>query len=159
MGTYKVNIASLPEWAGKLVGRRKADVLAAIRKTVYVAGQQIIQQEIDATKPYKPVDRGDYRRGWKYAELPDGARLYNATVQASVIERGRRPGSMPPLTPLMRWAQRKFGSDEHAAMGIAWAVALKQMLEGTPGMLVLKRAKDRLVPLVFKNVSRAMGGG
>ena len=158
MGTYKINIASLPEWAGKMVGGRKSDVIAAIRRTVYVAGQQIVQEEIDNTKPHKPVDRGDYRRGWKYAELPDGARLYNADPKASTIEDGRRPGTMPPVTALARWAERKFGADEHSAMGIAWAIALKMLFEGTPGMFVLKRTKDRLVPLVFKNVNRAMGG-
>jgi hypothetical protein len=159
VGTYKVNIATLPEWAGKLVGMRKSAVISAIRRTVYVAGQQIVQQEIDATKPYKPVDRGDYRRGWRYTELPDGARLHNGTVQAAVIERGRRPGTMPPISALARWAARKFGADDQKAMGIAWAIGLKQMLLGTPGMFVLKRTMKRLVPIVNKNVDRAMGGG
>lgn len=159
--SYTVNIAKLGGWASGLIDTRKERVVQTIRRVVYVAGQQIVQEEIDNTKPHKPVDRGDYRRGWRYTEIKDGARLYNGDPKASIIEYGRRPGTMPPVGVLARWVMRKavFGvADESAAYGIAMAIALKHMVEGTPGMRVLKRTMDRLIPIVNKAADRTMAG-
>lgn len=44
---------------------------------------------------------------------------------------GRKPGNMPPIEPLIKWAQAKFGVDYDAAKGIAWGTAKKIQKEGT----------------------------
>lgn len=44
---------------------------------------------------------------------------------------GGNPGSMPPIEPLIKWAQAKFGVDYNTAKGIAWGTAKKIQNEGT----------------------------
>lgn len=44
---------------------------------------------------------------------------------------GRRPGAMPPIAPLERWAQVKLGLSGTAAKSAAFAIAKKIASEGT----------------------------
>lgn len=44
---------------------------------------------------------------------------------------GRKPGKMPPVEPLIRWAQAKFGVDYQTATQIAWGTAKKIQQDGT----------------------------
>jgi hypothetical protein len=39
------------------------------------------------------------------------------------LDTGRGPGKMPPIEPLIRWAENKFGVDEEEATSIAWGTA------------------------------------
>src|SRR5512145_2840339 len=47
------------------------------------------------------------------------------------LDTGRGPGKFPPIEPLIRWAQNKFGVDEVEARGIAFVVARKIANLGT----------------------------
>jgi hypothetical protein len=47
------------------------------------------------------------------------------------LDTGRGPGKPPPIDPLIRWAQNKFGVDEVEAKSIAFAVAKKIAYLGT----------------------------
>src|SRR5699024_9891814 len=44
---------------------------------------------------------------------------------------GRKPGNMPPVEPLIRWAKAKFGVGDREATSIAWGTAHKIAQEGT----------------------------
>ena len=66
----------------------------------YVADKQarsIIDAKLMATRPHPPVDRGLYRRGWKWKKTKKGALIMNFTPQAAVMETGRRRGKYPPF--------------------------------------------------------------
>jgi hypothetical protein len=86
---------------------RRASVIKAVRVTVKTNGERLVQEEVDKTQPHVPVDRGTYRRGFKAADLPDGAVLYNHALYAAVLEFGRRPGKFPPLRAIEEWVARK----------------------------------------------------
>ena len=45
-----------------------------------------------------------YIQGWRVQKTTTGALLYNPVRHAYFVEVGRRPGTMPPLDPLVRWA-------------------------------------------------------
>lgn len=44
---------------------------------------------------------------------------------------GRRPGKMPPIAPILKWVQAKFGLTGQSAMSRAYAVAHTIAEEGT----------------------------
>jgi hypothetical protein len=47
------------------------------------------------------------------------------------LDTGRGPGKFPPITPLIKWAQSKFGVDEKEAKSIAFLVGRKISELGT----------------------------
>lgn len=47
------------------------------------------------------------------------------------LAKGRAPGKMPPIAPLIKWAQAKFSVGEKEATSIAWGVAKKIQQSGT----------------------------
>ena len=47
------------------------------------------------------------------------------------LAKGRRPGSMPPIAPLEKWVNAKFGIHGTQAKSIAFAIAKKIEKEGT----------------------------
>ena len=90
--------------------RRMAAALPeAIERGMRDAGLQLqgrlVQREIAATTPYKPVDQGQYKAGWTSFEVPGGLAVGNKSKQALWIERGRQPGPVP-LAPLYEWVRR-----------------------------------------------------
>lgn len=87
-----IDLKDIGAWPGQVVREKRSELLTAVRTAIKVDGPVIIQATIDATKPNPPVDRATYRRNWKCRNIPNGARLYNSTVQASILEDGRRPG-------------------------------------------------------------------
>ena len=47
------------------------------------------------------------------------------------LKNGRKPGKMPPIAPLERWAQVKLGLRGKQALSAAFAIAKKIAAEGT----------------------------
>jgi len=79
-----------------------------IRRTVKLHGPRLVQEEIQGVSPRKPVDRGTYRRAFRFEDIPHGAMVYNFAPHAPIIELGRRPGArMPPLAEILAWVKRK----------------------------------------------------
>ena len=87
-----IDIKDIGSWPGQVVSQKRTELMDAVRTAIKVDGPAIVQATIDATKPTAPVDRGTYRRNWKCRNIPNGARLYNSSTQAPIIEDGRRPG-------------------------------------------------------------------
>lgn len=83
-------------------------VVEIIRREVKVKAPRIIQREIAASAPRQPVDRGTYRRSFRFEDVRGGATMYNFSPHAPIIEAGRRPGArMPPLDVILEWVRRK----------------------------------------------------
>lgn len=145
--------------------KRVAAAVAAVRRTVKVNGPRIVQASIDETSP-APVDRGTYRRSWRYDDLPNGAQITNSVPYASVIEGGRRPGArQPPTEALVGWVKRKGlvkgrgKSADAEARGVAFIIARAIAKRGLPAKGVLKRALERLRTEVEEAVRAALAGG
>lgn len=63
---------------------------------------------------------------------------------ADVIEFGRTPGTMPPVSPLIAWVRRKgIARNETEAKSIAWAISKKIEREGTMPRPFLTPAVDK----------------
>jgi hypothetical protein len=95
---------------GALVSRipkeRHKSAVRAIRSTMNTRARVIVREEINGTKPRPPVDRGSYTASWKAENVEDGGKIFSTSLYASVIDQGRRPGTMPPIGPLMGWVHR-----------------------------------------------------
>ena len=89
-----------------MVGKYHAEIVKQIQVSVKMHGPAIIQAIIDGTRPYPPVNTGEYRRAWKVRSISNGALVFNPTKQAGIIENGRRPGfgvSREGQEALARW--------------------------------------------------------
>jgi len=96
-----------------------------------------------------PVDQGALRQSIT-GEVLGGAveslqarvfsDLSEEEVYPSVMEFGRKAGSMPPPSALERWVHLKLGVPEHLAAGVAFVVARAIGRHGIPGKFFFKRA-------------------
>jgi hypothetical protein len=89
-----------------MVGKYHAEIVKQIQVSVKMHGPAIIQAIIDGTRPYPPVNTGEYRRAWKVRSISNGALIFNPTKQAGIIGNGRRPGfgvSREGQEALARW--------------------------------------------------------
>lgn len=127
--------------------------LEAVRDLGLELQSRLVQEEIDATHPHKPVDQSQYRGSWRGTKTKDGYLVYNLAKHALWIERGRRPGGKPGaiFRFLLPWAKRK-----RLAPGIAWAVAVKIAMRGYKPRWVLKRATKRAVDLLPHRLRAAL---
>ncbi|PHS70532.1 MAG: hypothetical protein COB22_07860 [Cycloclasticus sp.] len=79
---------------------------------------------------------------------------------AESVERGRKPGNMPPITDLSQWVKRKLGlSDPKRIKAVSWAIAKKIARQGTKAQPFVQPVIDsgfpqrRLNQLANKGVS------
>lgn len=98
---------------------------------------------------------GTYRRSWRTASIPGGARLFNLARYADVIERGRRRGSaMPPLAAVERWAKLKLHLSKDEARRAAFPIARAIARRGLRGRYVMRRAKPEVTRVVVDEMRR-----
>lgn len=69
-------------------------------------------------------------------------------VYPAVIERGRRPGKMPPPSALYRWVQLKLGVPAGQVRGVAFAIARQIGRRGLKGKRVMAQGFQSAKPLV-----------
>jgi hypothetical protein len=146
--------------------------VAAIQTTTAMEGPRIAQQEVDATKPFPPVDRAEYRRHFEAYFTRWGAVFVNSSAHAPFVEKGRKPGRWPPRDIIERWVRRKFsgqmkevgrrrrgarGMRDRWARGMAFVIARKIGTRGIEGKNVMARTELRLTPLVTEAMVRALG--
>ena len=137
-------------------GKTMEDAVAVIRRTVKLHGPRLVQEEIEKIQPYKPVDRGTYRRNFKFEDVPNGATVYNFAPHAAVVEWGRRPGQKaPPIAVIAEWVRRKGlvggkpgKGNPSAIRQAAFLIARAIRRRGIPGHHVLALAARRLDPIV-----------
>lgn len=81
--------------------------LEVIRRVVKLEGPRAVEAEFSALTQ-APVDRGTYRRDFRFENTKDGATMYNFALYAAIIEWGRRPGAKaPPIQAIFEWVKRK----------------------------------------------------
>lgn len=69
------------------------------------------------------------------------------------VEIGSKP-HMPPVQPLIDWAEHKLGADPAEAIGIGFAVARKIKKHGTEGVHMFEKALDRTAPQIERIYQR-----
>lgn len=80
-------------------------------------------------------------RGTLYMKPEDqgmAAWVVSPLAYAPHVERGRKPGTMPPVEPLERWGHVVLGKD-----GLGWALAITIKKKGTKAQPFLKPAVEQ----------------
>jgi hypothetical protein len=124
-------------------------------RSAALRGVGFVTEEIDASKPYPPVNFGQLRQSTKWAPLPKGAQVFNDAPHFPFMEYGTRP-HFPPVAPLIVWATRKFGVDEAEAEAIAWAVAKKIAKEGIEPRGFFARGIARMQAITTDEISHEL---
>jgi hypothetical protein len=83
-------------------------VPSAARLGLYSAGLRLVSDlQSDASLPF---DKGHYKAGWRVQQTPQGADIYNVTLQGLLIEEGVRGANVKigraMIGALMEWAKR-----------------------------------------------------
>jgi hypothetical protein len=123
----------------KMPKERHAAAVRAIRVTMRTRARVVFHEEILATKPRPPFDRGEFDRSGKVIPIDDGARFFSSSPYASVINRGRRPGTWPNITALMGWVKRHNLVEKSPEKARAWAAAKSTFM----GFLAAQRMSAR----------------
>jgi hypothetical protein len=107
-----------------------------------------------ATGVQGAVNYGRYKMGWRAVRIPEGAKVYNQTPYAGIIEYGRRPKypGKEGVNALHRWVQRKFSLSEYEAKPIARAIAWRLRKQALRPRLVMTGDLQKMVELVTKEV-------
>lgn len=146
----KIHLADYPKWVERMGERAKA----AVKRGLYSGAMRCIQELQRSTEAVGAVNTGEYRRRWKAAPTEKGARVYNDSVQAGPLERGRRPGTMPPLAAIEKWAMRKLHLDEKAAKKAAYPIAKAIKANGLKPRMVMGRIRIKMATIVREEVRR-----
>ncbi len=148
-----------------------------------IRGVQVIQTQIIPTLVPRPVDRGIYRAGWRYAVLLEGdtvagGEIFNSEPVAAFIEKGVRAENvkigMALINALAEWALRKglvskkvtkkrsAAAVANEARSAAWAIALSMKKRGIfqqgKGFHVLGKLlmQDRMPAIMQAEIARAL---
>lgn len=145
-----------------LAARFPAAAEAAMRDGAQRLKGDLVQSAIASSTPHPPVDMAQYKAGFRSADVPGGAHVFNITKQAEWIERGRGKGKVP-LAPIIEWVRR------HPTMwksGVATQrAAIRRGLrasktKGIPVTVDAKHvsglAKDRAIVEVAQAVARSI---
>ena len=88
-------------------GRGFPHVVVRAFQRAAIDGRGAVVRETAKAQPFPAVDTGAFMRSWIVEKHNHGAIIGNDTLQAPIMEGGRRPG-MPPVDPLIQWAYRKM---------------------------------------------------
>ena len=123
-------------------------------------------------RPYPKVATGNLVRSIDY-RLKETANMIQTTIVAldylTYVDKGRRPGTYPPIRPLLQWAQVK-GLPEGAAYGAQkniyrYGIKPTNVIRKTTAMIensrdmnrkFEQRMVDNLVKLIEKNYNAAV---
>lgn len=110
-----------------LKSRRAARVSLAIELGMVRGGNQLIRQ----ARKFTPRDRGSLIDSYRLELLarPKRIAVTSAVPQAGPMEKGRRPG-MPPVAPIIAWAENKLGLSSKEARKAGWAIAVTMARQG-----------------------------
>lgn len=101
-----INLSDIRRWPVETVRQYHTGMVDVIRTSMRMHAPALFQAAIAQVRPHQPVHTGEYKRSGKVANITDGAMFYNPTVQASIIDHGRRPGrgvSREGQEALARW--------------------------------------------------------
>lgn len=92
--------------------------------------ERLISELIDSHNRLGMKATGDWVASLEYTVDGTTSKILGNHYTEQLIQ-GREPGRRPPIDPLQRWAQAKFGVGEKEARGIAFAVSKKIADSGT----------------------------
>lgn len=133
--------------------------LAALR------GIDIMQRRTREAPPANPagvgeggaVNLGAFLRSWKAERLSDGARVYNISPHAPVVEHGRRQNKKPPPSDVIaRWLQRRLGMAEDEARGMAFVVARAIGKRGLKGRKISEGGQEEISEVALEEIEMAI---
>lgn len=105
--------------------------------------------------PRVPVDRGNLRGAVQSRVYGEATSLigqvFNPLGHALVMEKGRRPGSFPPVAPIESWARRKFGRS-----GLGFVIARSIAARGIKGRFFFKAGFEAGRPRVELRMRTAL---
>lgn len=96
------------------------------------------------------IDTGHLLKSGILIPTPLGATINYSAPYAWYVEKGRLPGSMPPVEALEKWVRRKMGIASKDARRVAWAVAMKIKQNGTQPQPFLESALLKVSKMRFK---------
>lgn len=118
---------------------------------------RVVVSEIDAAQPFPAVDTGELRNSVDTELVRDGAIVSVKAPHAAIIEYGTRP-FWPPLSPLIRWVERKRLGTPEEAEGIARAIQRKIAKVGIAPRHYFAAAWARALPMIQTEVLRELAG-
>lgn len=86
-------------------------------------GDRVFQISQETLVADGKIDTGNLLRSGNVNRTIDGVEIVYTAPYASNVEDGREEGSMPPVEPIQRWAQRKLGIPAKEARNVAFAIA------------------------------------
>ena len=114
------------------------------------AMQQSVVTVSSTIKPLTPVYRGELRRSIAGEVKQIGSRIeghigssLSDEVYPKVMELGRKPGTRPPIAPLIRWVHLQLGVPNSRAAKVAAKVAFVIGKKGIKGKLFFKRGWEQ----------------
>ena len=146
LGQYELRLKmSLPRMPKKVIEESSVDAI------------RLLQDRIRSGRPYPPIDRGRYLRGWRIHRLGRFQwSLINVAKHAIYVEGGRRRGARrPPISAIQPWVQRKFGLNKKAAKGVAFAIANKIHRRGIRAKPFGRRAIPEIKRIFRRHLERA----
>ena len=170
-----VNYRDVGALVSRIPKERHTAAVRAIRSTMRTRARVIVREEINATRPRPPMYRGSYTASWKSENVEDGGKVFSTSPYASVIDKGRRPGTLPNIQALIGWVKRHgmqrwnnnpgmrsrvTGKDAQLAnaRSIAFAIAMAIKKRGIPAKHVFERACKRIVDECKMAVRLAISG-
>lgn len=162
MSTIKIEDA--PAWAQRHAKTMEEAALRGLRS----AAQRIITKiqtdiipntKLSDGRVAPPVDRGQYRAGWRYRPITRGAMITHIDQKmAAIMEYGVRAENVKigrkMIDALTTWVMRKsLALDAIEAKQIAWAIAKTMKDKGMEGRKVLERAMAAAPDIVREEVN------
>ena len=184
-----IALADIGKWPKQVVHQYHKGIVDTIRVSVRMHAPVLFQASIAGVRPHQPVNTGEYKRSGKVVNIADGAMFYNPTKQASIIDRGRRPGTGVsregqeaiarwvhlhgmdrPTAGQMRFARsrraRKGGAarfrkilEEDRARSIAFLIARAIKRRGLPAKNVISGIEVELTKRVLDDVEAMIAKG
>jgi phage gpG-like protein len=107
------------------IKKYRAEMPAMLTKSLNQIGLLVTGKAIELC----PENLGELRNSINYSIVDNTVHVGSDSIYAPHMEFGTRP-HMPPIEPLIRWAERKFQKKGEEAERIAWGVAFKIKARG-----------------------------
>lgn len=129
-----------------------------IRKAVRRA-MAVIETNVVGFTPIGATKNLSQSWGIEVRSIPAGVRgeLGSSLIYALPVEKGRRPGRMPPIDPIHLWVVRKGIAPPAEARQVAFLIARAIGRRGTKGAKMLQKGMKRSEPMIqrlFDDVAR-----
>lgn len=117
------------------------------------AGAKLARQR---TRTVHAVASGQFADNWQPEDREKGWAIVNPTPYAGYADDGRPPGSPPPITALVRWAEKKLRVAGPAAWAVAHKIAQDIAARGIRGAHVLQWLTEKLELVIPNEIEKEL---